>query len=134
MKIAQQRAPQREQLALPGAQRRAPRADVGVEEFRGQAHPPQYVQQGTGGLLVERVEVHADGAGDQQRVLGNDRHGSPQGQEADLRHVFASDEDAAGRGVDDPEEEREQTALARATAADDSDALSVPNAQRDAVQ
>ena len=75
------------------------------------------------GVLVEGIEVRADGAGEENRVLGDDGKTAAEVVEVDLGDVDAVDEDLTFAGGEEAEEGEGQRGFAGAGAADDADTL-----------
>lgn len=82
----------------------------------------------------EEVDVLADGAHEQDGLLGDDGDARAQVHEADLADVDVVDEDAALARVDDAQQRDEQRRLARACAAHDPNLLLGPDAQAHALE
>ena len=57
------------------------------------------------------VEIRADGAGEEGRLLGDDGDGGAESGEFNVESVDAVDGDAAGTGIYETEEERVKRAL-----------------------
>lgn len=86
------------------------------------------------GVLVKGIEVRAHGAGEQDRVLGDDGQAGAQGMQVDCGDVEAVDVDAALAGLEEAEEGERQGRLAGTGAADDADAFVRRDAEVEVVQ
>ena len=85
-------------------------------------------------LGVERVDVAAQRATEQERVLGDDTDARAQVMEADLADVDAVDDDAAGMQLGHAEERHHDTTLAGTGTADDTDLLVGGDAEGEALE
>ncbi|GKT64743.1 LOW QUALITY PROTEIN: hypothetical protein ColTof3_12082 [Colletotrichum tofieldiae] len=99
-----------------------------------QVHALQGVAEVGVGLVVERVEVGAHGAGEEDGVLRDDGEAGAQLVELDLGDVEAVDVDASRAGLEEAEEGEGQRGLAGARAADDADALVPVDAEGQALE
>ena len=75
------------------------------------------------GVLVESIEIRADGAGKENGVLGDDGETAAEVVEVDLGDVDAVDKDLAFAGGEEAEEGEGEGGFAGSGAADDTDTL-----------
>ncbi len=140
-RVGDQGAGEREQLALTGGQLRAALADLGVvavgelcdellraDRRRGLA---DVIFAGVGSA---EGDVLADGAGEQERLLGHDPHLRAQRVAGDLAQVVPVDEDASGRGVIEARDELGHRRLARPGRAHERDRLAGRDRQIDVLE
>lgn len=117
--VAHEQPGEGEQLFLAGRQRRAARAEEGVEAVLQPGHPvgeAEFVDDGldaVGGDLGEQGDVLSEGAGEDLGALGDDADGVPQGLEVEVEDVGAAEEDVAAARFDGAGHERGEGRLAR---------------------
>lgn len=86
------------------------------------------------GLVVERVEVGAYGAREEDGVLRDDGQARAQVVKLDGGDIDAIDMNAAGASLDEAEEGKGERGFSGAGAADDADALVAVNAEANALE
>ncbi len=97
-------------------------------------HALEGVAEGGVGLVVEGVEVGADGAGEEDGILWDDGEAGAEVVELDLGDVDAVDVDAAGARFEEAEEGEGQGGFACARAAHHADSLVAVDAEADAFE
>jgi hypothetical protein len=139
--IYQERACNREPLALPAGERDAALADDGVVALRQVLDEPVRLR-GAGGALdlglrrpdEAEGDVVAHGGGEEERILGDDADLAPERAACDVAHVDAVDEDAPRRDVVEARHERGERRLPRARVPDEGDRAAGGNVEVDVLE
>ena len=128
-RVGEQRASDRDALALAAGEREPALAHARVEALRQArrrtrrparaARPVRPRAQGRAGAPVG--DVLGDGRREQERVVADDRHGLAQRAQLDLAHVGAVEQDLPGARVVQSRDQRDEARLARAGRADQRD-------------
>ena len=141
-RVGEQRARDRDPLALAAAQRQPALADARVVAV-GQRRDEVVRLRALGGrddllargLVAPRVgDVLVHGRAEEERVVGDDGDLAAQRARVDVAHVDAVDEHGAGRDVVQARDERDERRLARAGRADERERRAGVDRQRDVAQ
>ena len=140
-RVGDQRAGERDELALAGGELGAALADLGVvavlqrdDEVVGADRPRGVLDLLRRGVDAAERDVVADRAAEQERLLGHDPHLRAQRGRRHVAQVVAVDEDAAGGRVVEARDELGQRRLAGAGRADQRDRLAGRHGQVDVAQ
>ena len=106
----------------------------GVLNHAAEADLPEDLPEGNLGVLVERVQVGANGACEHERILGDHRHLGAEQVQAERGDVHAVDGDGSRRGLHDAKQRDKQGRLPAARPAAHAQLLASERREREILE